>query len=102
MPSEYEGFGVAAAESFCAATPVLASLAPGLAWVTDFRTGRAVQRDTLAWAGELESAEARRGDTEWMKARHQDAELARQRFSPQRGVTEWCRVYHLAMRGPAR
>jgi glycosyltransferase involved in cell wall biosynthesis len=102
MPSEYEGFGVAAAESFCAATPVLASLAPGLAWITDFRTGRAVERHTLAWADELARARARRDSPEWMKSRHQDAADARQRFSPQRGVTEWRRVYDLALRGPAR
>src|SRR5205085_1986246 len=69
MPSEHEGFPLAAAESFCAGTPVIASPAPGLRWVTSFRTGRAVPPSVPAWAGELERAAARRRDPGWAEAR---------------------------------
>lgn len=93
MPSEREGFGLAAAESFCAGTPVLAADAPGLGWVTGFRTGRALQRSSVAWAAELERAAERRRTPEWQTACHQDAEDARRRFSPERGVAEWCWIY---------
>lgn len=99
MPSDQgEGFGIAAAESFCAATPVIASRVPGLAWVTDFRTGRTVERCTSAWAAALERTPARNCGNEWMMARERDGEVARQRFSPERGVAEWRRLYDLAIR----
>jgi glycosyltransferase involved in cell wall biosynthesis len=102
MPSEHEGFPLAAAESFCAGTPVLAADTPGLGWVTGFRTGRALQRSSIAWAAELERAAERRGTPEWQTACHQDAEDARRRFSPERGVAEWCRIYEQSMpRGSA-
>jgi glycosyltransferase involved in cell wall biosynthesis len=96
MPSEHEGLGLAAAESFCAGTPVIASLAPGLGWVTDFRTGRAVPRSASAWAAELERAAARRGDPGWARACQLDAEDAVQRFSAARGVAQWRHIYELA------
>jgi glycosyltransferase involved in cell wall biosynthesis len=96
MPSEHEGFGVAAMESFCAGTPVIASLAPGLNWVTDFRTGRAVPRSVPAWTAELERVAARRDDPEWARSCRLDAEAALQRFSPTRGVAEWRRIYEVA------
>jgi len=99
MPSEHEGFPVAAAESFCAATPVMASLAPGLRWVTGFRTGRTVPREVSAWASELERARERRGSSEWARARRQDASDAHRRFAPQRGVAEWRRLYDRAVLG---
>ena len=87
---------MAAAESFCSGTPVIASLAPGLAWIADFRTGRSLERQAASWAAELERAMERRGDQEWARACHEDAEDARRRFSPERGVAEWCRIYDLA------
>jgi glycosyltransferase involved in cell wall biosynthesis len=96
VPSEREGFCLAAAESLCAETPVLASRAPGLAWVQDFRTGRTLPLDASAWAYELERAWRRRADEGWTEACRDDAEAARRRFSPVRGVTEWCRLYDLA------
>lgn len=99
MPSEHEGFPVAAAESFCAATPVMASLARGLGWVNSFRTGRTVPRDASAWAAELERAAGRRGADGWTRDCRQDAVDAARRFSPERGVAEWCSLYDLASRG---
>jgi len=97
MPSDPgEGFGLAAAESLCAGTPVIASAAPGLAWVTDFRTGRTVEWNAAAWADELERAVAHGRDPEWEQARHEDATIARRRFSPERGVSEWRQLYDLA------
>jgi glycosyltransferase involved in cell wall biosynthesis len=97
MPSEHEGFGLAAAESFCAGTPVLATDAPGLAWITDFRTGRSLHRSSAAWAAELGHAAERRKTPEWKTACREDAEVARRRFSPDRGVSEWLRIYERSM-----
>jgi glycosyltransferase involved in cell wall biosynthesis len=99
MPSDGgEGFGLAAAESFCARTPVVGSVAPGLAWMSDFRTGRTVEWNTLAWADQLERAAARASDPRWAQACHEDAEQARRRFTPERGVAEWCAIYDMAAR----
>lgn len=103
MPSDHrEGFALAAAESFCAATPVMASAAPGLAWVTDFRTGCVIDSNPSAWANALERVAARRSDADWTKGRHEDAQVARRRFSPERGVTEWTYLYDLATKWPVR
>lgn len=98
MPSDRgEGFGLAAAESFCAATPVMASAAPGLAWVNDFRTGRTVEWEAPAWAQELERARERQRSGEWANDCWQDAQAAQRRFSPDRGVAEWRHIYDLAI-----
>jgi glycosyltransferase involved in cell wall biosynthesis len=99
MPSDGgEGFGLAAAESFCAGTPVIGSVASGLAWMSDFRTGRTVDWNALAWADELEQVASHGCDAGWVQSRREDARQARKRFTPERGVAEWCRIYDLAMR----
>jgi glycosyltransferase involved in cell wall biosynthesis len=102
MPSEHEGFPLAVAESFCAGTPVIASQAPGLGWVSGFRTGRSVPRTISAWVAELEMAAAHRHEAERLNARRLDAADAVRRFSAARGVAEWRTVYDLACRRPGQ
>lgn len=96
MPSEHEGFPLAAAESFCAGTPVIASPVPGLRWVADMRTGHAVPRSVPGWAAELERIAACRSAPSWAAQCRIDAQAAIQRFSPARGAAEWRRIYELA------
>lgn len=99
MPSAHEGFPLAAAEAFCAATPVIAAQAPGLRWVAQFRTGRGVPGVSAAWAAELAHAAARRRQPQWLLACRLDARDAARRFSPARGVADWRHIYALACWG---
>jgi hypothetical protein len=93
MPSEHEGFGVAA-ESFCAGTDRLPRAGPALGGGLQHREHR--RAASVGMEGTARAVAERRLDNDWPVIRRRDAEQARRRFYPERGVTEWRRLYELA------
>lgn len=95
VPSRYEGFGYAAAQSLCAGVPVIAARASSLPEVAGSDAMLIDPDDDLAWAGAIR---AFLRDPQGARARAQSAKVpAQTRFSWQASADAAIRVYERAI-----